>query len=599
MSLRCRPRLQPALCCLLLALWAVLCLAADPTEYAEYEFDRGGFVRVRETIANQTMAAAQGLSYTAETAQQFINEVGSIGAMAGSSNPNSSAMLMGGSSVRLRSSFFFMNGNQFGSMLSNRQSKSFRLGPLIVDSIVGGAAGMYSENHGYAGFNQSIQGYPETEDKNWAAMNWVMARAGLVLSDRFALVVNLGMYYLPLKDKLGWFAGGPQLGAMAMVTPAAFLQAAYRTRLGENMSFMAQDILSVIHPQSPLMRNLPFLFASFGDRGAVDFAGRHRFGGYGPTEPYDWTGSGRISAAGNPMNPEAIVLQNQLNMGLMGRHPHSVESRTYYQSQSFWNRNFDSFASWQTMGTYWTQNHPSFSPSLRYEISTPDSFRSHYQYLLAGFRKQLGTHLTAYASGGWLWDTRAEERTYYSEGPGAGGSRVTRVLGGQNTTDSWLANAGFYHQLNSTTQHGFEAGRMPFGNLATRYLSTYGRYFISHQINSSLRAAAFVQEADLSDLGGNDRSVPSRRSRMAGAVLNMSLSDRSSMTATVTWDDTKVNFPGWSDWEGWTYQLMFNRRFSESMWATMYYQHQTINYGEEAWDDFGEHLLYMGVNKQF
>ncbi len=541
------------------------------SDYAEYEYDRGTFVRVGEAMVNRTASVAQSIATSLETAAEVVNRISSFGVM--TSGRDAALGITGGLGSQMRG--FVPLGSTPGGVRTHNQRLSLRLGPLMMDSFTLGVAGLYSE---FDGGLPWVFAPPTNGDSepNFSSMVWLHSRAGVVLSDRLALTFNPSVYYLPLQNRVGWWVMGPTTGLSAMLAPNVIFKGAFRSRLTENLNLVVTDSITGLYPQSQLLSNMPYVMAQYGDISPIDYAGRTFFGS-GAGEQLDWVGSGRLGAGRLSFRPENVIFMNHLNARVAGRHSNSITSNTYYDSIGFWDHNFKNYQNWQALGTLWLQDNPAFKPHARYEAASQDQFRSYYQYGYAGLNKALGPNLNAHLGGGWLWYT-------YTRG---------------KVSDTWLGNGGIHQRLGRYTHHGLEAGRGVMGNMLSRNLANYAYYYLRQVVGPRSEMVVFAQKANYDALNLSGVGWAPRRSSAVGLALLATPTSRLSMMLGATME--KVDLKAYDDvaWDNWLYQFMLNYRLTNTLFANLYYQYQDLSTENAQLGDFSEHTLYMGLNKQF
>lgn len=546
--------------------------ASRALDFGEYEYDRGVFLRIKDGVVNQTMALAEGISSGLDSAEATVANIANFGALGRSEN--STVGIAGTLNLQMFGGVLQNRGGARGYM--RRQRLAFRFGPFLLDQIQGGAGAMYSEYQGDAIFGPIGVQNSEATDPNLAALTWLTGRFGMSLTDRFALVVNPSVYYLPLKNELGWSVLGPAMGLRAMMAPRAIAHVGYRTRLSENLNLLLMDTFGGYQRQSALMQNLPYMINFYGDRRAVDYAGRYRFGGRGG-ESLDWNASDRITAGNHLLSSRRMIYLNQFNARLVGRHGANIESSTHYNNLSFWNHQLKGARTWQDWGTFWLQEHPYFTPWARYEGATRDNFRSYYQYVMTGMNRALTQDLFFSAGGGWHWITNRNHET----------------------SDTWIGQASVNHRLGPYTNHGAEIGKSIMGRFTTRYIAKYAQYFLSQKIGPRSHLVFYAQksEADLYSVMGP--SLVARKGSSVGLAMVSQPTRRLMMMANASMDRYEFQRFRNAKWQSWTYQLVMNYQMSQTLMANLFYQYQDMGYMNEGSNDFYEHLLYLGLNKQF
>lgn len=544
--------------------------AQSASRIGEYSYDRGVYRRVTDEVINQTLNASASVTDTVTGAQQFLNHNATFGAWRTSNN--ASGIASTGLGFQLQGPFVSQLNIHSQANMPQSQWLGFRAGPFAIDEIYAGAGLMYSE---YSG--QPIYGAPMSpgmsDDDNWAAVIWAQVRATVYMTDRFALSFTPAIYYLPLQGDVGWSLGFPFLGMAGITQPNALLTTGFKIPVNETIQFVMMDQFQVFHPQLSLMRNSPSYWANLGDTSPMDIAGRYRFGGFGPYE-IDARGNDSFALNDRFMDADQVLLMNRATFSLMGRHGSEIYTQLFYDRLDYWDHNFDAHQSWQSGGFQIVQQGPSFTPYARYEFTAGDHWQTNYHYGVVGFQKKVSPDLVGYAEGGWLW------------------SSIERV----GSSDSWVALAGIRHRLGPYTWHGVDGGRAPIANFRNRYLATYGQYYITQTLGANSQFILFVQKADLDVLGGG--GALERDFLSVGGILNVNLSPKSVVNATVSYEDSDADTIGRS-WDMWTYRVSYMRRLGASMNATCFYQYQHAASSTSMDDDFSEHLLYMGVVKHF
>jgi len=545
--------------------------AQSASRIGEYSYDRGVYRRVTDEVINQTINAAASVSGTVNEAQNFLNNTATFGGWRASNNAVGGAAA--GLGFQLQSPFA-----RQANHLSNNDTvvKSpwvgLRLGPLFVDNVYAGAGAMYSEFDGVPlyGANQSPRA---RDDDNWATIVWAQVRATAYVTDRLALSFTPGIYYLPLENEVGWALGFPLLTIGGFSQPNALVHLAFRQPIGESLQFVMMEQFNVMHPQVHLMRNNPYYWTNLGDATPIDMAGRYQFGGFGPYN-IDQRGSSEFALNDRFMDENQLLLMNQASMSLMGRHGANISSQLFYNRWDYWDHNFDFHQTWQSGGLQIVQDAPAFRPYARYEFTASDHWQTNYHYAVIGAQKNFNTDLVAYAEAGWLWSN----------------------IENAGSTDSWIALAGVRQRLGPYTWHGIDFGRTPMANFRSRYLSTYGQYYLVQTIASNSNLTFFAQQAELDELGNGGELA--RSVFTAGAILNVILSPKSEIQFTTAYEDGSIESVK-REWQMWTYRLSYIRTLSSSVHASVFYQYQDAFSMNSAYDDFSEHLLYLGVAKRF
>lgn len=544
--------------------------AQSASRIGEYSYDRGVYRRVTDEVINQTINSAASVSDTVSDAEYFLNNTATFGGWRTSNN--AAGIASAGLGFQLQGPFVSQSNLYDNANLPKSQWMGFRVGPLFVDEVYAGAGLMYSEYSGDPVYGAPLRA-GVADDDNWAAVIWAQVRATIYVTDRFALSFTPAVYYLPLKNDVGWGLGFPLLAMGGYTQPNALLNTAFRQPLGESLQFVMMDQFQIFHPQISLMRNSPYYWANIGDTSPMDLAGRYQFGGFGPYE-IDARGDDSFALNDRFMDDDQILLMNRATFSLMGKHGSNVSTHLFYDRLDYWDHNFDDHQTWQTGGFQIMQSGPSFTPYARYEFTASDHWQTHYQHAVVGAQKSFSPDLVAYAEGGWLWSS----------------------IEYQGGTDSWVALVGARQRLGPYTWHGFDAGRTPLANFRHRYLATYGQYYLTQTIGAKSQLTLFAQQADLDVLGGGgelERSVLT-----VGGILSVTLSQKSNAWLSVSYEDGDIeSFK--RAWQMWTYRLTYARSLGHSTSAMCFYQYQNAASGTSSYDDFSEHLLYMGVSKHF
>lgn len=544
--------------------------AQSASRIGEYSYDRGVYRRVTDEVINQTINSAASISDSVEGAQNFLNSTSTFGGWRTSNN--TSGLASAGLGFQLQGPFVAQSNLVRNNNVPDNPWMGFKLGPLYVDDVYAGAGMLYSDYTGTPIYGRSVNaGIPS--DDNWAAMVWAQVRATIYITDRFAFSFTPNVYYLPLKNEVGWGLGAPLIGMGGIVQPNATLNTAFRQPLGESLQFVMMDQFYIFHPQISLMRNSPYYWANLGDNSPMDLAGRYQFGGFGPYE-IDASGDSSFSLNDRLADEEQLLLANRASMSLMGRHGSNISSQLFYDRWDYWDHNFDLHQTWQSGGIQIVQDGPSFKPYMRYEFTAADHWQTHYQYGVLGVQKLFSPDLVAYAEGGWLWSS----------------------IENQGSTDSWVAMLGARQRLGPYTWHGIDFGRSPIANFRRRYLATYAQYFLNQKLGANSQLTFFAQQADVDVLGGGgelERSI-----FMSGAFIDVAISPKSHMQLAVSYEDGDIDSMKRS-WQMWTYRISYIRNITNSLNASCFYQYQSAASDTSSYDDFGEHLLYMGVVKHF
>lgn len=540
-------------------------IQAQTAYSGDYNYDGGAYVPT-DTVINGTLETVGAVGNTIEAAQGFINNAGSFGVWRGSEYGG--AVVSAGLGLQMRGPF----SSGSGLYRSNGGARiNARLGPFFLDDISVGVGAIYSDLQGtpiYGG------GTPNASDDNWAAIVWASARFTTYVTDRFALTLTPFVYYLPLKGKVGWGVASP-LGSLfgGQVGPASLMQMAYRIPIegGFELSFWDEFRMSL--PSNSLLSDSPEFSANFSDTTPIDYAGRYSFG-YGGARDIDANGRGDFRVNDDLFDTERYYFTNAAGVNLRGNLGPSLHTMAYYNRFDVWDQDFNSHTAWNTAGALIVHEGPVFSPYALYEVSATDDNDSVYHMAVVGVNAKLRPDLLAYAQAGWLW---AEAN-------------------GQEDMDSWVAQVGFRQRLGQSTFHGFDAGRAPSGSFGTRYLTDFARYYLEQQIGPRARARLFAEQADLRSLGGASQS--DRSATTVGLLAEFALSPRSALGLTASYENVDyVDIK--RGYELWTYRAYYSRRFGQTVQGQVFYQYQEAGSGVSALDHFKEHLLFVGLMKQF
>lgn len=550
--------------------------AQSVSQGGSYQYNNGSY---ESTIANNPVTTAVidvplGVASSAAIevieAQQFLNRNLSFGAWRTSNSTYAAGT--GGLGLQLTSPFVAPNSG-FRQPAPPDQYAGFKFGPFFIDEIYAGAGAMYSDYQGVPIFGNLSD--PPGED-NWAGIVWAQARLTAYITDRFAIAMTPSVYWLPLKNDVGWGLVSPFLGMGAFGGPYSLLEAGFKTHLAGNFEFTFHEQFRAVHPGTSLLRDNPFYWANLGDTTPVDFAGRYQFGGWGGAHQIDSRGSDNFSINDDPFDQDNMFFFNMASANLRGQHGDHVSSQLYYNRQDYWDDNFDNHQAWHSIGAVIMKDGPVLSPYAMYEMNAADHFKTHYQYAVVGANWKIGPSLLGYAQSGWLWSDT--ERN---------GSR-----------DSWIGLVGLRHRLGPHTFHGFDAGKAPTDSFRSRYVSTYAQYYVQQRIGPKAMLRAFAQQAELESLDDKTRSSADRSAYSFGVMAELAISSRSTLNMTAAYEN--VDMTGFNrGYELWTYRVLYNHQIGRSTNGICYYQYQESGSAVQAIDDFAEHLLFLGLSKHF
>jgi len=534
-----------------------------------YNYAEGAYSGVTNNpLVNATFDNVEVMNGTIAEAESFIGRTTSFGAWRSFNDPGSGGVSLEGT-LGLRGPGGLAPHVYGQQRPAANQWIGLRIGPFYLDNIYAGAGVLYSEYEGNPfGYNPNNVG-----TDNWASIIWAGARMTTYITDRFAFVLQPSVYYLPFENEVGWAFGNPFFGLGGWIAPQTLLQFAYSVPLN-NWDFTIYDQFRAFFQNSSLLDEFVNIQASFMDTTPVDRVGRYQFGGFG-SQQFDVTGNDNFALNDRLFGSDRVSYGNYGGFSLNGRHGDGLRTGLFYNRLDNWDSDFNHANAWNTAGAVILKESPFLTPYAYYQIRSTDDFITWYQHVVAGVNAQLNFNMIAYAQAGWLWtdlDRRGDD-------------------------DTWIATMGFRQKLGPYTNHGFEAGRAPTDNgFGTQYLANYVRYFISQQMGARVTGALFAQQADLQFIGGPGRS--DRSSFSAGGYLTVNFSPNSNLTLLTAYDNVDLDDIK-RGWELWTYRATYMHRFGESLAGQIMYQYQHAGSGTTAADNFSEHVLFMGVIKQF
>jgi hypothetical protein len=537
-----------------------------PQSSGVYEYSDGTYGAVSDAAINGAFDTAYGVGGTVDGAGRFLNDSMSFGAWRSSNYGG----VGGGATLglQMQSQFLGINGLRPGLRPGNVRGVKF--GPFYITNMTAGAGVLYSDYQGTPLYG----GREVVGDDNWAAIVWASAQMTTYITDRFALTLEPFVYYLPLKNQVGWGIAAPFVGGFgAGFNPNALLRMAYRVPVEGGVEILMFDEFRATFANGSFLAETPAAWITFADSTPIDYAGRYAFGA-GGSRQIDADGRSDFALNDEMFGTDQLWFTNQAGIMARGIHGDSVRTAAYYTRFDTWDSNFDNHSAWNTAGALVLREGPFITPYALYEINSRDDFETWYQQVIVGANVRLTPNLIAYAQAGWLWAQTENEENY----------------------DTWIAQAGFRQRLGPYTFHGLDAGRSPVGSFGTRYLADFVRYYLQQQLGPQAVGRLFVEKADLKTLGGE--SSFDRSTTTVGVSAEMALSPRSAVGVFASYENVDIPAAG-RGFELWTYRAYYNRRFSNTVQGNIYYQYQQAGSGVSIYDQFSEHLLFIGVTKQF
>lgn len=536
----------------------------------EYNYTGGRYQGLTsDVVLNGALEVPSALASQVSQASAFLMQVSSFAAWTDLTQPEGYAGISGAAGIGLPNIFT----NESHILPGQKQDPylAYRLGPFYVDQVYGGIATIYSDVQGTPPGINSLG----LNDDNWAGMTWLSARLTAYITDRFALTINPWIYWLPLKNEVGWAAGGGLFGLNSWITPQTSATLGFHVPVGR-WDFSFFDQFQAFFLQDSILSENFFVNAQAWDMSPVDPAGRFQFGGFGPSH-IDMTGDTRLSSNDQLFRSDRLFFRNNAYFNATTTLGESTSFSTYYSRYDFWNDDMEHLNSWDTVGAVVAATTGNFRPFVSYQGSSWDQWSSSFHWLVTGAALRVNPQLLAYANVGYLWSSSGEQ---------------------SNDADSVLGVFGFRHQLGPNTSHSLEAGRSvtdPEFNARTR--SDYVSYMITQTLGPRLSASAFLMYADRMYLGGQ-RVGRDHKIAAAGAVARCILDEKSSLSLFSAFERLEMDDIN-RGYDLWTYRMNYFRRIGQSVSWHMMYQYQNAGSGNNPVDNWSEHLIYAGIMKQF
>ncbi len=502
-------------------------------------------------------------------ASAFLTQITTFGAWQGMQTPEGYVGLSGAMGLALPN--LFTNQTSISHIQKQDPYFGYRLGPFYVDQVYGGIATIYSD----------VQGNPPgitqagLDDDNWSAMTWLSARFTAYVTDRFAITINPWIYWLPLKNEVGWAAGGGLFGLNSYLNPQTSATIGFHIPVGR-WDFSFYDQFQAFMLQDSILSENFFVNAQAWDMSPVDPAGRFQFGGFGPSY-VDMTGDTRLSTNDQLFRSDRLFFRNNAYFNATTTIGTGMSFSTYYGRYDFWDDDMDHLGAWDTAGAVLAGTKGNFRPYVAYQGTTYDGWSSSYHWLLTGAAARVNPQLLLYGNVGYLWSSSADQ---------------------SRDQDSWLGTFGARHQIGPWTSHSLEGGRSvtdPEFNQRTR--SDYVSYMLTHILGPRLSTSVFLMYADRQYLNEN-RVGRDHKIAAAGAVARIILDDKSTLSLFTAFERLRMEDID-RGWDVWTYRANYFRRIGMSTSFHMMYQYQDAGAGSQKADNFSEHLIYAGVMKQF
>lgn len=565
-----------------LSLLATCNLVADPNDGSistggDYNFFDREYIPLstRATFdegIELTQSSIAGTGHTITEATNFFDQITSFGSWLSLDQGRGFLGLSGG--MPLRNRLLSTRNDQ----LNLRKYSGVRLGIFILDDLMVGAGGIYSDYSGLlprGGGGTKFKSALVDQDP-WAAMVWARVSLTTYVTNTFALTIRPSGFWLPLEGKFGYSAFNGFLGlGNAQLMPQSILELGYQTDVWNSWKFSFHDYFMGVMERRNVLDEGMLLGANLRDMSSYDTAGRYAFGGFAP--PMNGTTvNDSVSLNNNFFKGGSILFRNIAKAALSKSIGENTNASFFYMRQDGWDDQFNHFAAFNRLGAVVTHNGRHLTKYIGYNsiFSDETAPRRMAQWAYSGFKAALSPNLTAFGSVGYLW-----------------------THGGVNDRNSTLWRAAVEHNIGPHTLHGLSVGKTvtdpDFGAL---YVGDFARYFISHELSSrvSLRLIAQHFKGERLDLGADN----DYKSNVLGGLISCNLGEKDTLVLFNSYEE----FSSWGmqGWELLNHRLSYFHQFTPDLEGQLFYQYQhgDTAFGTKA-GGFKEHLLFMGMAKRF
>lgn len=436
------------------------------------------------------------------------------------------------------------SGLPFLTRAFNPERATLKLGPAYVDILALSGTLLYSDYHG-------PEQFPPGEGPGWLAVTTLDFRVVIPLTQSLFLAAAAEVYYLPLKNRVGFGLGeGGGLGL------GLNLFAGYTTQIN-GWWFSLTDHLGTGSHFADL----------FGDVSVdeIQRAGRYRFG------REDTADSRHIGffAPGN------LYLANTVTasaMGLLNPNWRLTADVARVDGWDLENLDLSDYrgTTRASVRVDYAGQDWRFAPFAEYSVSTDDGFELFLHQADVGIQGPITERLRLYARAGYYWTT-----------------------GDQTPTEGLIYELGLTHEVGPYTRQSLFAGSVVSEtDFADRRVGRYVRYTLDQVLSRRARAALFGQWSDTRDVD-TDRSS---KGYLAGASLAYQLGEYTRLSLSGAYEE-------YTDDQGLTYDRQIytarlERRLRAGLTAALVYQYEDYD-PQDAPGGFHESLYYLTLTQLF
>jgi len=420
----------------------------------------------------------------------------------------------------------------------NPDLATFKAGPFYLDLISMTGTILYSDYEGEG---------TAAKDDGWLSAVSLAFRGAARLTDNLYLTASGEVYYLPGDNEVGfYFANGHR----------TFARIAYEDYIGDtDWEYVLFDEFGAYHRLSELFDEV--------EHDEIETAGRYRFGRIEDQRDTDY------------FDTDSLFFINRAGAAITGSLNDMVRASASYEHFDVWNTlDFDHARNWDRItarldydGQEWR-----IAPFFEYRLTALDDWDQLNHIAWLGATARISENV------------RAEGKVGYFKSTGTG----------QNS-DRPVYELGIVQELGANTTHSIYGGVTQYlWEDGDNWLSSYGRYSITHRITSRLHGSAYVQYSDLENLDGD---MSDRRGWNSGVNLTADVSDYTKVRLHASYADWDYRDPGNADRARWIYRAAIEQRILPYLYGRLLYQYEDFHRaGSQGYD---EHLYMLSLTHLF